>query len=66
MIAEYYNGLNRAERRDLVLRVAKDCHLHPNTASLYLRGKKQCGPLVAEKIAEMIGQPVSTLFLLSI
>lgn len=62
MVATIYSDMCRADRRELVLRVAKECHLHPNTASLYLRGKRNPSPLTAEKIAEVLGQPVEKLF----
>lgn len=62
MIKDYYDGLNRAERRSLVLKVAEICHIHPNTAILYLRGKRSPGYLTAERIAEHIGQPIEDLF----
>lgn len=62
MIVEYYEGLSRAQKRAIVLQIAEGCHLHPNTASMYVRGKKKPGPLAAEKIAEIIGKPVKELF----
>lgn len=62
MIREIYNEMSRSEKRSLALKVAEDCHLHPNTAILYLRGKRKPGPLTAEKMAAIIGRPVVELF----
>lgn len=58
----YYNELSRGEKRSMVLKLAEECHIHPNTVILYLRGKKKPGPLTAVKMAETIGIPANQLF----